>query len=197
MKMKFKEFRELPIESLTIEERFALLGGCCLTIILFLVAFVVILIVENFSLRKELREERENHAPADTTVVTEETGDRRLSDWQVLLLGVAMTESEFYPTARGKNDDWGILQLTPIYVEEANRVTGEERWSHEDAWSVRESLEIFNAVQEHRNPEGDLSKAIRLHNKAPWYEGRVTDRMAFVRRYEAMRAEVVDYYGGQ
>lgn len=193
--MKFKSIRDIPEEPLTAEEYFALLCGYCLTIIVFLVVFVVILIAESLCILKELREERENHAPEDTTVVTEETGDRRLSDWQVLLLGVAMTESEFYPTARGKNDDWGILQLTPIYVEEANRVTGEARWSHEDAWSVRESLEIFNTVQEHRNPEGDLSKAIRLHNKAPWYEGRVTDHMEFVRRYEAMRAEVVDYYG--
>lgn len=195
--MKFKSIRDIPEEPLTIEERFALLGGCCFTIILLLVVFMGILIAKNLCLRKELREERENHAPADTTVVAEETDDRRLSDWQVLLLGVAMTESEFYPTARGKNDDWGILQLTPIYVEEANRVTGEARWSHEDAWSVRESLKIFNAVQEYHNPDGDFSKAIRLHNKAPWYEGRVIDRMAFVRRYEAMRAEVVDYYRGR
>lgn len=195
--MKLKSIRDIPEEPLTTEERFAILGGCCFTIMLFLVVFTGILIVENLCLRKELRKERENHVPANTTVVNEETGDRRLSDWQVLLLGVAMTESEFYPTARGKNDDWGILQLTPIYVDEANRVTGEERWSHEDAWSIRESLEIFNAVQEHRNPEGDLSKAIRLHNKAPWYEGRVNDRMAFVRRYEALRAEVVNYYGGR
>ncbi len=195
--MKFKCIRDIPEEPLTKEERFALLGGCCLMIILFLAVFTVILIADNFCLRKKLREERENHTPADTTVVTEETGDQRLSDWQVLLLGVAMTESEFYPTAQGNNDDWGILQLTPIYVEEANRVTGEARWSHEDAWSISRSLEIFNAVQAHHNPEGDLSKAIRLHNKAPWYEGRVNDRMAFVRRYEAMRAEVVDYYGEQ
>lgn len=195
--MKFKSIRDIPEEPLTTEECFVLLGGCCFMIILLLVVFIGIFIAENLCLRKELREERENHVPADTTAVTEETGDRRLSDWQVLLLGVAMTESEFHSTARGKNDDWGILQLTPIYVEEANRVTGEARWSHEDAWNVRESLEIFNAVQEHRNPEGDLSKAIRLHNKAPWYEGRVTDCMAFVRRYEAMRAEVVDYYGKQ
>lgn len=195
--MKFKSIRDISEEPLTLKERFAIFSVCCFMIILLLVVFIGILIAENFCLCKELRKERENHVPTDTAVITEEAGDRRLSDWQVLLLGVAMTESDFYPTARGKNDDWGILQLTPIYVEEANRVTGEARWSHEDAWSVRESLEIFNAVQEHRNPEGDLSKAIRLHNKAPWYEERVTDRIAFVRRYEAMRAEVVDYYAGR
>lgn len=192
--MKIKNIGDIPEELLTPKKRFALLVGYCFTIILLLVVFMGILIAENIHLQRELQEERENHTPADTTVIAEETDDQRLSDWQILLLGMAMTESEFYPTARGKNDDWGILQLTPIYVAEANRVTGERRWSHEDAWSISRSLEIFNAVQEHRNPEGDLSKAIRLHNKAGWYEGRVIDHMAFVRRYEAMRAEVVDYY---
>lgn len=103
--MKFKIIRGIPEEPLTKEERFAILGGCCLTIIVVLVAFIGILIAENFCLRKELREERENCVPADTTIVAEETGDRRLSDWQVLLLDVAMTKSEFYPTTHGKNDD--------------------------------------------------------------------------------------------
>lgn len=88
--MKFKSIRDIPEEPLTKEERFALLGGCCFTIILLLVVFIGILIADNLCLQEELREERENHAPADTTVVNEETGDRRLSDWQVLLLGVAM-----------------------------------------------------------------------------------------------------------
>lgn len=195
--MNFKIIRDIPEEPLTTEERYALLGGCCFMIMLFLLIFIVILIADNLSLRKELREERENHAPADSTVVTEETGDQRLSDWQVLLLGVAMTESEFYPTAQGNNNDWGILQLTPIYVEEANRVTGEARWSHDDAWSVSRSLEIFDAVQAYHNPAHNITTAIRLHNKAGWYEGRVSMSMAFVRRYEAMRAEVVDYYEGR
>lgn len=103
--MKFKSVMGVPEEPLTKEECHALLGGCCLTIILLLVAFIGILIAENLCLRKELREERENCVSADTTIVAEETGDRRLSDWQVLLLDVAMTKSEFYPTTRGKNDD--------------------------------------------------------------------------------------------
>ena len=99
--MKFKIIRDIPEEPLTTEQCFVILGACCFVIILFSIVFIGILISENLSLQKELREERENHAPADITVITEETGDRRLSDWQVLLLDVAMTESDFYSTARG------------------------------------------------------------------------------------------------
>lgn len=144
--MNFKITRDIPEEPLTTEERFALLGGYFFVIILLLVVFIGILIAENFRLQRELREEREICAPADTTIVAEETGDQQLSDWQVLLLAVAMTESEFYPTAQGNDNDWGMLQLTPIYVEEANRVTGEVRWSHDEN-KMKEFPDIYKIFQ--------------------------------------------------
>ena len=161
-----------------------LAAGCLMCLVL---GILVIIMLIFFVFRSGKEHEDGNSAfEAETSLVDTVRVPERLSDWQVLLLAVAMTESEFYPTARGSNDDWGILQITPIYVAEVNRVTGAD-YTHEDAWDVGRSLDMFTALQEHHNPEHDIDKAIRLHNKNPWYAKRVKQNMEFVRRYEEFR----------
>ena len=145
------------------------------------------IILNSIPSQEEITAPQERVISVDTIRVKSE-----LSDWQVLLLAVAMTESEFHPEAMGSNNDWGILQITPIYVEEVNRIMGDSVYCHEDAWSVERSLEMFNIVQEHRNPEHDVDKALRLHNKNPWYVKRVKQNMEFVRRYEKFRTVLED-----
>lgn len=112
---------------------------------------------------------------------------RTLTEWQQLQLAIAITESRCNPNATGATQDFGILQLTPIYVKEANRVGGTE-YAHEDAYDPLKSLSMFQAVQDYHNPEHDQNKAIKLHNKAPWYAQRVKDNLEFVQRYEAVRS---------
>lgn len=110
-----------------------------------------------------------------------------LSEWQQLQLAIAITESQCNPSATGETQDFGVLQLTPIYVKEANRVGGTE-YAHEDAYDPLKSLSMFQAVQDYHNPEHDQNRAIKLHNKAPWYAQRVKDNLEFVKRYEAVRS---------
>ena len=43
-----------------------------------------------------------------------------LTNWQVMLMAMVLTESQFNDKAVGKNNDLGILQITPIYVNEVN-----------------------------------------------------------------------------
>lgn len=112
---------------------------------------------------------------------------KTLTEWQQLQLAIAITESRCNPSATGKTQDFGILQLTPIYVKEANRVGGTE-YAHEDAYDPLKSLSMFQAVQDYHNPEHDQNRAIKLHNKAPWYAQRVKDNLEFVQRYEAVRS---------
>lgn len=113
-----------------------------------------------------------------------------LTDFDKLTLAIALTESRFQPDAVGKDDDLGILQIRPVFVEEANRVSG-LNFRHEDAFDIDSSLAMFNAVQSHYNAEHDLDKAIRLHNKADWYRARVLENYELICRMEIVRAKLV------
>lgn len=112
---------------------------------------------------------------------------RTLTEWQQLQLAIAITESRCNPNATGASQDVGVLQLRPIYVAEANRVGG-TNYAHSDAYDPLKSLLMFRAVQDYHNPEHDQNKAIKLHNKAPWYARKVKDNLEFVKRYEAVRS---------
>lgn len=113
-----------------------------------------------------------------------------LTDFDKLTLAIALTESKFQPDAVGKDDDLGILQIRPVFVEEANRVSG-LNFRHEDAFDIDSSLAMFNAIQSHYNAEHDLDKAIRLHNKADWYRARVLENYELICRMEIVRAKLV------
>lgn len=113
-----------------------------------------------------------------------------LTDFDKLTLAIALTESRFQPDAVGKDDDLGILQIRPVFVEEANRVSS-SNFRHEDAFDIDSSLAMFNAVQSHYNAEHDLDKAIRLHNKADWYRAKVLENYALICRMEVVRAKLV------
>lgn len=112
-----------------------------------------------------------------------------LTDFDKLTLAIALTESRFQPDAVGKDDDLGILQIRPVFVEEANRVSG-LNFRHEDAFDIDSSLAMFNAIQGHYNAEHDLDKAIRLHNKADWYRARVLENYELICRMEVVRAKL-------
>jgi len=104
------------------------------------------------------------------------------------ILGVNEQEKDYAndPKLKGKDKDWGIIQITPIYVKEVNRILGKEKYKHEDAFDITKSREMFDIVQNHRNPEKDLNKAIRLHNKHTWYAERIWER------FEQVKEEILN-----
>lgn len=110
-----------------------------------------------------------------------------LSDWQLLTLAIAYTESMFDPDALGKAGDSGLLQIREIYVEEVNRVSGTD-YRHDDAFDISKSLEMYELMQAAKNPQRDIDKAIRLHNKSDAYRREVLKNIEFIRRFEAVRA---------
>ena len=114
-----------------------------------------------------------------------------LSEWEVLQMAIVMTESKGNPDAVGKTDDKGIMQITPIYVAEVNRLSG-KGYSHDDAFSIEKSLEMFDIIQSRHNPEMDIDKAISLHNRSKAYSYRVKQNMEIVRRMEAVRKAMYD-----
>lgn len=116
-----------------------------------------------------------------------------LSEWSLLQLAIAMTESEFNPDAIGKTKDYGIYQITPIYVDEINRLLGEKEYTHAQAFDITKSVEMFNVFQSFKNPEKDIETAIYFHNKASWYKRKVMRNYETVKRYEELRSILQDY----
>lgn len=86
------------------------------------------------------------------------------SDWDIFIDALICVESRGNDTIVGQTNDVGCLQITPIYVAEVNRLLGEEKYFLEDRTSREKSLEMFNIIQKHYNPEFDINKAIKLHN---------------------------------
>ena len=117
-----------------------------------------------------------------------------LTDWNILQLAIIMKESRFNPDAVGKTNDYGIFQITPIYVLEANRLSHME-YTHDDAFSIEKSLEMFSIVQDYHNPARSIDCAITLHNPgaSSAYARQIKDNITFIRRYEAVRENLIAY----
>src|SRR5574344_1245169 len=84
-------------------------------------------------------------------------------EWEIFMLAVAMEESRWSCAARN-GDAIGFLQITPICVEEDNRILGKEQFTLEDRWSKERSVEIWHVIQNHHNPDHDHDKALDIWN---------------------------------
>ena len=126
----------------------------------------------------------------EESLMEEDASGDTLSERDVLILAIAKTESDFDFNARGGSNDYGVFQLTPIFVKEANRIIGEEVYKHSDAFEPKKALEMVTIVQDHRNPTHDTATAIALHNprgNAIGYADKVKGNMDWVKRYEEIR----------
>ena len=127
-----------------------------------------------------------NKAVAESAESAEMKKDT-LSDYQILQLAIIYTESEGNPLAIGKNQDLGCMQITPVYVEEANRILKDTLYHHTDAFCPKKSLEMFSVIQDYHNPNHDIDAGIRLHNRAPWYSQKVLRNIQRIKQYEEYR----------
>lgn len=116
-----------------------------------------------------------------------------LSEWEVLQLAIAYTESRFRPDVVGKAEDYGVYQITPVYVREINRLSGKERFCHDDALDLCKSVEMFNVMQDFKNPGHDRDLAIRYHNRSKAYYKTVLENYEMILRYEELRRALRDY----
>ena len=119
---------------------------------------------------------------------------KELSEWEILEMAIMMTESRFNSEAEGRTNDKGVFQITPVFVAEANRLSG-RGYVHEDAYSIEKSLEMFDIIQRRYNPDHSVEKAIKLHNPGGdsiGYEAKVRQNMDLIRRMEAARKALVE-----
>ena len=120
--------------------------------------------------------------------------DKHLSEWETTQLALILTESQMDSLAVGKDNDLGILQITPIFVDEVNRLVGKDQFTHQDALSPTKSLQMLALYQEYKNPTHDTDKAIQLHNPKGGYAyaRKVKKNIARVKTYEYYRTLVTN-----
>ena len=111
--------------------------------------------------------------------VSNDTTDTDDMEWGKLINAIIKVESEKKDSAKSDKGAVGQLQLMPVYIEDANRIVGYERYRLSDRYDKDISIEIFNVIQDHYNPTHDIYKAIKLHNPkaGKWYYDRVMEQI--------------------
>ena len=124
-------------------------------------------IVDSFIQQKEVEE---------VTLVEEEVEEDPA--WVYFVQALIVVESEGNPLAVGKSNDVGILQITPIYVREVNRILGDDIYTLDDRTCIYKSLAMFEVYQAHHNPNKDILRAIKVHNPGAgqWYTDKVMEQ---------------------
>jgi hypothetical protein len=89
-------------------------------------------------------------------------------NWNAFINALIHIESKGKWDAVGTSNDVGVLQITPICVEQANIYVGYDKYSLDDRLDSLKSVEIFNVIQNKMNPTHDLHFALKIWNsKAP------------------------------
>lgn len=104
--------------------------------------------------------------------------DVRDKDWEIFTEALIWVESKGDERAVGKKDDIGVLQITPILLQDCNRILGYEKYNLNDRYNRDKSIEMFNLIQGHYNPQHDYHWALKLWNSgAPLsYHRKVMDK---------------------
>lgn len=146
-----------------------------LTMAAFVTIVIIIALIASWIIPSNKKEVEEATVVEEVTVAEEEVEDPA---WVYLLQALIVVESEGNPLAVGKSNDVGILQITPIYVREVNRILGDTVYKLEHRTDIDKSLEMFEIYQAHHNPSKDILKAIKIHNPSAgqWYTDKVMEQ---------------------
>ena len=141
-----------------------------LTMAAFVTIVIIIALIASWIVSSNKKEVEE------VTLVEEEVEEDPA--WVYFVQALIVVESEGNPLAVGKSNDVGILQITPIYVREVNRILGDDIYTLDDRTCIYKSLAMFEVYQSHHNPSKDILKAIKIHNPVAgqWYTDKVMEQ---------------------
>ena len=105
------------------------------------------------------------------------------TDWDAFIEALAWVESRWVDTAVSPKQAVGYLQVTPILVEDANRIEGYEMFTLEGRTDREESIRLFNVIMDNYNPQHDMHLALKIWN--PY--SKVSYHRAVMSKYEALR----------
>ena len=102
-------------------------------------------------------------------------------DWNPVIDAIIEVESEGNAKAVDKSGkSCGILQITPVLVQECNRILEKrnhrKRYTMKDRFSVKKSKEMFILYQSFYNPKNSVEQAIRSWNGGMGYSIRGTQK---------------------
>lgn len=81
---------------------------------------------------------------------------------------ICQVESGGDPDAHNPSEDArGIAQIRAIMVEDINRIVGENRYAHNDAYNPAKAREMFDIYNRHYHPKGDYERIARCWNGGP------------------------------
>lgn len=87
-------------------------------------------------------------------------------DWEDFTRALIWVESKGDSKVVGSKDDTGVLQITPILLQDCNRILKTERFTLEDRLDSLKSVEMFNIIQDHYNSEHDYHWALKIWNSS-------------------------------
>lgn len=138
------------------------ISGLLFMMIIFQLIFLATYI---FAEQKTWRNQEQTRALIlDLVVADTNKIDIKITDWHHFIDAMIHQESKGNSSAVGMANDVGVMQITPIYLEEANRILGYKKYKLEDRLDPYKSIEIFNVINDRYNPEKSFYKAMRLHN---------------------------------
>lgn len=86
-------------------------------------------------------------------------------EWECLVWAICEKESGHDDGARNpKSSASGRFQMLKMYVDDANRIIGENRYSYKDRFNPVKAREMFDIIQGFYNPKKDIGMAVRLHS---------------------------------
>jgi hypothetical protein len=135
--------------------------------VMFMLASIVIIRTQHKAIRQLDDMLHEQYQVVDSLIQTKYVSEQ---EWCDMITAIAWQESRWQDDAQGSGNDVGYLQITPIYVAEANRIIGYEHFTLDDRYDRQKSIDMFNTVQAYYNPTRDLHLALKIHNPgAPLY----------------------------
>lgn len=152
-------------------------------------ALMTFFIGKTFLLSNELKETKQSliNMEQKYNEATHKQSDD-LSEWDIFTLALMKVESNYEATAVSSVGAKGYFQITPIYVEEVNRIHKTNYKFEEVVKSFDMSYEVFTLMQKAHNKEFNMDEALRLHNgDHEWYRKRVYNEMSAIKTYEKMR----------
>lgn len=89
----------------------------------------------------------------------------------LILSAIAMVESNDNCNAVGRNGELGHLQITPICVEDVNRILGRQAYTLEDRRDRTKSVEMFHIYVNHYATERRLGRPVTLEDVVRIWNG--------------------------
>ena len=128
----------------------------CKAVIIIGILLIIILMIKERSSKQSQTVKTCNSLHRDKTTPA-------IDEWQDLINAIAFVESTNNPKAKNGNSV-GLLQITPIYVAECNRILGEDKYTLQDREDSLKSIEMFKIYTQYHSNVQNIEKTIHVHN---------------------------------